>query len=120
MPQNHYISLQHISQTYHQEEILLDIKLSFTDNKITTLLGKSDSGKSTILQLINGILKPSKGEILVFEKKLTHLQANLIRLKMGYFVQFYFTPSPNNFSKISIAAFGTGVPGPKIAVTPCS
>lgn len=87
MPHNHYISLQNISQTYHQEEVLSDITLSFTDNKITTLLGKSGSGKSTILQLINGMLKPSKGEILVFGEKFNYLQENLIRLKIGYVVQ---------------------------------
>lgn len=87
MPHNHYIYLQHISQTYHQEEILSDITLSFTDNKITTLLGKSGSGKSTILQLINGMLKPSKGEIFVFGERFNYLQANLIRLKIGYVVQ---------------------------------
>lgn len=87
MPHNHYISLQHISQTYHQEEVLSDIMLSFTDNKITTLLGKSGSGKSTILQLINGMLKPSKGEIFVFGERFNYLQANLIRLKIGYVVQ---------------------------------
>lgn len=87
MPHNHYISLQNISQTYHQEEILSDITLSFTDNKITTLLGKSGSGKSTILQLINGMLKPSKGEVFVFGERFNYLQANLIRLKIGYVVQ---------------------------------
>lgn len=103
MPHNHYISLQHISQTYYQEEILSDITLSFTDNKITTLLGKSGSGKSTILQLINGMLKPSKGEIFVFGERFNYLQANLIRLKIGYVVQQVgLFPHLNIYDNISL------------------
>ncbi|MFN0203748.1 MAG: ATP-binding cassette domain-containing protein, partial [Bacteroidia bacterium] len=87
MPLPSLISLQNVSLAYQQQEVLSDITLTFSTNKITSLLGKSGSGKSTILQLINGLLKPSKGEIFVFGESFNYLQANLIRLKIGYVVQ---------------------------------
>lgn len=81
------ISLQNVSLAYQQQEVLSNISLTFSDNKITALLGKSGSGKSTILQLINGMLKPTKGTVSVFHQAFDYEQANLIRLKIGYVVQ---------------------------------
>lgn len=42
-----------------------DVTFSIPTNKITTVLGPSGAGKTTILQLIAGLIKPDCGEIYI-------------------------------------------------------
>lgn len=45
--------------------VLEDITLSVRDGEIVSLLGRSGSGKSTLLRIIAGLLKPTRGEVIL-------------------------------------------------------
>ncbi|MFV0551172.1 MAG: ABC transporter ATP-binding protein/permease [Anaerorhabdus sp.] len=59
------IELEKISFTYGNKEILKDVSLTVQKGKITTLIGESGSGKSTITSLLMKKLFPNKGTIKI-------------------------------------------------------
>ena len=68
-----------------------DISLTIPNGKITTILGPSGAGKTTILQLVSGLIKPDNGTIDVerhtISNKTTEHQFAVIRKKMGFLFQ---------------------------------
>lgn len=55
------ISMDHVSFRYKDREILSDFNMDFDPNKKYAIIGESGSGKSTILKLLLGVLRPSEG-----------------------------------------------------------
>ena len=83
----HPVEFQNIVFKYQDKIILKNISFALEENKITAILGKSGSGKSTILQLINGLLKPYSGIINIFGKPINEYNINELRHRIGYSVQ---------------------------------
>lgn len=54
-----------LCKLYGNKEALIDLDLTLESGKIIGLLGPNGSGKTTLIKLICGLLKPSKGKILV-------------------------------------------------------
>ena len=71
---------------------MTDVSLTIEDGSYTALVGHTGSGKSTILQLLNGLLVPSKGSVRVFDTVITPTSTNKeirqIRKQVGLVVQF--------------------------------
>ena len=63
------IKCDHLYKTFDNKEILRDVNLSIPKGKIIGLLGKNGTGKTTLIKLINDLLTPTSGEILVNGKK---------------------------------------------------
>ena len=59
------IKCDHLYKTFDNKEILRDVNLSIPKGKIIGLLGKNGTGKTTLIKLINDLLTPTSGEILV-------------------------------------------------------
>jgi len=69
---------------------LKNINLSFEENMITGVIGHTGSGKSTLVQMFNGLLRPDEGQILldgrdIWEKK-NDIRA--VRFKVGLVMQY--------------------------------
>ncbi len=60
---------KNLYKNYGTKEVLKDINLNIPKGKIIGLLGKNGAGKTTLIKLINDLLTPTKGEILVNGKK---------------------------------------------------
>lgn len=58
------IQIKNISFSFGSNKIISDLSLEIEDGKTYCIMGKSGVGKTTLLKLLAGILKPDKGEIL--------------------------------------------------------
>ena len=59
------LEITHVSKTYGKKEALKDVSLKIEPGKVVGLLGPNGSGNSTLIKLINGLLQPTDGQILV-------------------------------------------------------
>ncbi|MDF2700134.1 MAG: ytrB [Haloplasmataceae bacterium] len=59
------IEIKNLNQVFGKKYALTDVNLTINEGGIIGLIGPNGSGKSTIIKSIMGILKPTKGEILV-------------------------------------------------------
>ena len=59
------LECKNVNKSYGKKKILKDINLVIPRGKIIGLLGKNGTGKSTLIKLINDLLTPDRGEILV-------------------------------------------------------
>lgn len=91
------IALENVSFTYQEgtplaSTALTDVSLTIEDGSYTALIGHTGSGKSTILQLLNGLLVPSQGSVRVFDTLITSTSKNKdirqIRKQVGLVFQF--------------------------------
>ena len=74
------ISLKNVSYTYNYKtpyarEVLKDISLNVEEGSYTVIIGKTGSGKSTLIEHINGLLLPTHGEVLVNNVLITNLKS---------------------------------------------
>ena len=78
---NMQIEFSNVSFSYDEKrDILKNINLTFNKNKITSLVGKSGSGKSTIANIISGNIKNFKGDIFISKIKLLDIdEKNLLK-----------------------------------------
>jgi osmoprotectant transport system ATP-binding protein len=81
------INFKNVSHAYNQAPVLNNINCAIRENKITAVIGKSGGGKSTLLQMINGMIRPKSGEIEIFGKIIDYAKLVDLRLKIGYSVQ---------------------------------
>lgn len=85
-------NLTHIymPKTPFEKTALNNISVEFKEGEFTALIGHTGSGKSTLIQHLNGLLKPSSGKILIDDIDITVKKANLtsIRKKVGLVFQY--------------------------------
>jgi len=62
---NVILKCTNLSKTYDFDNALNNVNLSIETGKIIGLLGPNGSGKTTFIKLLNGLLKPTEGEILI-------------------------------------------------------
>lgn len=81
------IEFKNISFTYSKETVLDNVSLEIKSGQYVSLIGPNGSGKSTIAKLIIGLLRPSKGEILVNGTLLSKESIDMVRQKVGIVFQ---------------------------------
>jgi iron(III) transport system ATP-binding protein len=67
------ITLKDIQHKFGENVVLKNINLEIQDGELFTLLGSSGCGKTTILRIIAGFLRPTKGRILLGDQDITEL-----------------------------------------------
>ena len=91
------ITLQQVSYTYQantpfEGRALFGVDLEIVEGSYTALIGHTGSGKSTILQLLNGLNVPTAGVVLIDETVITPTSVNKdikqVRKKVGLVFQF--------------------------------
>ena len=63
------LECKNLSKFYDKKEALKDVNLKVPRGKIIGLLGKNGSGKTTLIKLINDLLIPTSGEVLINGEK---------------------------------------------------
>ena len=89
------LELKNIEYTYSrntpfENKVLDGISVSFEEGKVNGLIGHTGSGKSTLVQMMNGLLKPDAGEVLLFGKNIWEdpKKINEIRFRVGLVFQY--------------------------------
>lgn len=78
------INLHNVSYQYEQTKALTDINLTIAEGDFLAIIGPNGSGKSTLLKIILGLLKPTKGEVLLFGKPVNQFKD---KERIGYVSQ---------------------------------
>ena len=81
------IQFENITKSFDGREVLRNLSFTIDENKLTAIIGKSGSGKSTILKIVNGLVKPSLGKVLIFSEPINYTKLSELRLHIGYSVQ---------------------------------
>lgn len=89
------IKIENLTHVYmpkspFEKKALDNISLVIEDGEFIALIGHTGSGKSTLIQHLNGLLEPSNGRILVDDVDITNKEVNLseIRKKIGLVFQY--------------------------------
>ncbi len=77
---NNILEIMGLSKSYGQKLILKDINLSLEKGKVLGLLGPNGCGKTTLLNLIESFLKPTRGKILIDEIEAGVESKNLVAM----------------------------------------
>lgn len=84
---NEIIKFEHVVKRFGKNEVISDLNFSIDKGEFVTVLGSSGSGKTTTLKMINGLEKPTQGEIIVNQQNLKVCNLVDLRRHIGYVVQ---------------------------------
>ena len=91
---NEILELKNVSKNYGETKVLDEISLKINHNEFFTILGSSGSGKSTIIRMIGGFVKPTSGQIL-FENQVINEQPIFKRPFNTVFQDYALFPNMN-------------------------
>lgn len=82
------IEFQNVSASYSDEvPVLKDVSFTIEDGDFVAFVGTNGAGKSTTMRLINGLLKPSAGKVLIDGIPTTELKTSQLAAKVGFLFQ---------------------------------
>ena len=82
------IRIESITKRYPDGTVAVDeLSLDIPDGSITVLVGPSGCGKTTTLRMINRMVEPSSGRILIDGTEIHEQPVNQLRRSMGYVIQ---------------------------------
>ena len=80
---NEIISLTNISAAYENKRVLTDVNLNIYEKDFLGLIGPNGGGKTTLIKIILGLIKPVSGEIHFYENG-----KEIEEITMGYLPQY--------------------------------
>ncbi len=81
------VQFQNVSVSINNRQLVSDLNFSVRQGEALILLGRSGSGKTTTMKLINRLLIPSSGEVIVQGKPTREWNPIQLRRQMGYVIQ---------------------------------
>jgi len=87
------LSYTYLAKTPNEVEALHNVSLDIPEGKITSIIGHTGSGKSTLIQTLNGLLLPTSGEVrvgdyLITNKKKKNKKIKELRKSLAIVFQF--------------------------------
>jgi osmoprotectant transport system ATP-binding protein len=81
------VEFRGVSYQIGGKSILRNITLSIEEGETVVLLGRSGSGKTTMLKMVNALIRPTSGEVRFEEKPTTEWDPIRLRRRIGYVIQ---------------------------------
>ncbi|HIQ13211.1 MAG TPA: ABC transporter ATP-binding protein [Thermoprotei archaeon] len=93
-----------------EEYILKNINLVIEKGRIYSILGDNGSGKTTLIRHMNGLLKPTKGDVIVDEVNTRDIPISILSKKVALVFQYpermFFSPTVEEEIKYTLINFG--------------
>ena len=81
------IELKKIHKNYGEKVVLSNVNLKFDKSGIYCIIGESGCGKTTMMKLINRLIKPSQGKVLLNGEDISKMNPVKLRRSIGYVIQ---------------------------------
>ena len=81
------ITIENLTKRYGATTVVDGVSMEIAGNSITVIVGTSGSGKSTLLRMINRLVEPSSGRVLIDGHDTRDEPAHLLRRRIGYAIQ---------------------------------
>jgi len=83
------ITVEKLTKRYGETTVVDEVSFTVERGSITVIVGTSGSGKSTLLRMINRLIEPSSGRVLLDGRDTRSEPAHLLRRRIGYVIQGY-------------------------------
>lgn len=83
------IEIDDITKKYGETIAVASVTARIGKGKIAALVGTSGSGKTTLLRMINRLVEPTRGRILIDGKDTAEIEPHVLRRRIGYAIQGY-------------------------------
>jgi ABC-type multidrug transport system fused ATPase/permease subunit len=81
------IALRNVSFSYRDKPVLQDIEMVIPVKQTIALVGESGAGKTTLANLLAGLIQPAKGDVLIDDTPLSDYNLDSYRRRVGYISQ---------------------------------
>jgi osmoprotectant transport system ATP-binding protein len=81
------ITLEHVSRRYADKVVVDDLSLEVAEGEVCVLIGPSGCGKTTTLRMINRLIEPTGGRILIGGQDTAAMRPEELRRGLGYVIQ---------------------------------
>jgi osmoprotectant transport system ATP-binding protein len=81
------ITIDHLTKRYGAATVVDDVSMTIERNSVTVIVGSSGSGKSTLLRMINRLVEPTSGRVLIDGKDTANEPPHELRRRIGYAIQ---------------------------------
>ncbi len=81
------IRLEQVTKRYGETTAVNELSLEISKGEVCVLIGPSGCGKTTTLRMINRLIKPSSGHIFINGQNTADIEAEKLRLSIGYAIQ---------------------------------
>jgi osmoprotectant transport system ATP-binding protein len=83
------IEIEHLTKRYDSTTVVDDVTFSVEEGAIAVVVGTSGAGKSTLLRMINRLVEPSAGRVLIDGQDTQSIPEDELRHRIGYVIQGY-------------------------------
>jgi len=81
------IQIENLTKQYGTTTVVDQVSMRVERNSITVIVGTSGSGKSTLLRMVNRLVEPTSGRVLIDGADTRSEPAHLLRRRIGYVIQ---------------------------------
>ena len=81
------ITIENLTKRYGATAVVDGVSMEIAGNSLTVIVGTSGSGKSTLLRMVNRLVEPSSGRVLIDGHDTRDEPAHLLRRRIGYAIQ---------------------------------
>ncbi len=80
------ITVNELAHSYGSKKVFENVNFSLEKGSITGLLGKNGAGKTTIINILNGFLRPTSGTAYIYNEE-AHILSNATKEKIGFLIE---------------------------------
>jgi subfamily B ATP-binding cassette protein MsbA len=84
---NRGVELKNVNYSYDSKQVLFDINMTIPKNKSVGIVGESGAGKTTLFDIITGLLSPQSGKVCIDGIDYSELELSSLRNIIGYVTQ---------------------------------